>query len=160
MSIMRWTLYRRLKAIYGDMLRLTYGSETAYQRNKSGLGKTHINDARCISGHPDATPAEEYFYQKKVRRHNRQLHKLTILKGGTRKSNQAPHEVKGFRLFDKVLFDGTECFVFGRRSSGYFDLRKLDGTKIHASASYKKLKLLERPRGLLTERRNALLSHL
>jgi hypothetical protein len=38
-------------------------------------------------------------------------------------------------------------------SSGYFDLRKLDGTKIHASANYKKLKLLEKPKTLLYERR-------
>ena len=37
-----------------------------------------------------------------------------------------------------------ECFIFGRRSIGYFDLRTLEGTKIHASASYKKLKLLEK----------------
>ena len=37
-----------------------------------------------------------------------------------------------------------ECFIFGRRSTGYFDLRKLEDAKIHASASYKKLKLLER----------------
>ncbi len=61
-----------------------------------------------------------------------------------------------FRLFDKVLYDGKECFVFGRRSSGYFDLRKLDGTKVRTSASCKKLRLLEQSHGQIIERRMAI----
>ena len=97
-----------------------------------------------------------WYAVKKIRRHNRQIHKANILKGGVKKLNQAPFEVCGFRLFDKVLYDGKECFVFGRRSSGYFDLRLLDGTKIHASASYKKLQILERPQGQIAERRMAI----
>ena len=157
MSIMRWILYERLKAIYGDKLHLTYGSTTAYVRNKAGLGKTHAIDARCISGNPNAEPSDCVYYQKKVRCHNRQIHKATIGKGGIRKRNQADYLVKGFRLFDKVRFDGKICFIFGRRSSGYFDLRKLDGTKVHASASYKKLTPLEKPTGLITERRTMFL---
>ncbi|OQP16623.1 hypothetical protein B1693_07295 [Geobacillus zalihae] len=39
------------------------------------------------------------------------------------------------------------------RSSGYFDLRLLDGTKVHASASWKKLKRVEHASTLLIERR-------
>ena len=153
MSIMRWQLYERLKSIYDDRIHLTYGSTTSYLRNEAKLEKTHAIDARCISGHPNAEPANEIFYTKKVRCHNRQIHKATILKGGVRKRNQASYEIKGFRLFDKVLFEKEECFIFGRRSSGYFDLRKLDGKKVHPSASYKKLKLLEKGKSYLTERR-------
>lgn len=89
---------------------------------------------------------------KQVRKHNRQIHKTKILKGGKRKLNQAPYLVKGFRLFDKVLFNGQVCFISGRRNSGYFDLRKLDGTIIHRSANYKKLKLLEHANTMLIER--------
>lgn len=33
--------------------------------------------------------------------------------------------------------NNIECFVFGRRNTGYFDLRHLDGTKVHASAKAK-----------------------
>ena len=40
-----------------------------------------------------------------------------------------------------------------RRKTGYFDLRKLDGTKIHASAKASGLKLLERAKTFLIERR-------
>ncbi|MBO6159194.1 MAG: HNH endonuclease, partial [Firmicutes bacterium] len=71
---------------------------------------------------------------------------------GIRKANQAPYLVKGFRLFDRVMYHGQECFIFGRRISGYFDLRRLDGTKIHASASWKHILLLETKSYVLTER--------
>ena len=46
----------------------------------------------------------------------------------------------------------TECFIFGRRATGYFDLRKLNGTSIHKSASVKNIKLLEKRSTLLIER--------
>jgi N6-L-threonylcarbamoyladenine synthase len=94
-----------------------------------------------------------WYYIKQVRRHNRQIHKANILKGGKKKLNQAPYLVKGFRLFDKVKYKGEECFIFGRRSSGYFDLRKLDGTVIHRSANCKDLKLISKAKTLLWERR-------
>lgn len=155
MSIMRWTLYRRLKTLYGNKLHMTYGSTTSYRRNTADLQKTHVNDARCISGHPDAAPCGEVFFQKKVRCHNRQIHKTKIYRGGVRKRNQASYIVKGFRLFDKVEYMGQECFVFGRRSSGYFDIRRLDGTKVHAGVSYKKLRFLETRHAILIERRTA-----
>lgn len=152
MGIMRWTFYNKLKELYPSVS-MTYGYLTKNTRITNNLPKTHYIDARCISKHPLAEPLGYYFYQKKVRCHNRQIHKATILKGGYRKLNQAPYIVKGFRLFDKVLYNNQECFIFGRRSSGYFDLRLLDGTKINASASYKKLKLLETSKTILTERR-------
>ena len=90
-----------------------------------------------------------------MRCHNRQIHKLTISKGGYRKNNQASKYVFGYQLFDKVLYKGEECFIFGRRSNGYFDLRHLDGTKVSAGVSYKKLKLLEKRKSYLTERRKS-----
>lgn len=152
MGIMRWAFYNKLKKLY-PAVSLTYGYLTKNTRIRNGLQKTHCVDARCISGHPQAEPLGYYFYQKKIRCHNRQIHKYTILKGGCRKRNQAPYLVKGFRLFDRVGYNNQECFIFGRRSSGYFDLRKLDGTKIHASTSYKKLSLLEPRKTMLCERR-------
>ena len=155
MSVMRWKLYERLKTVYRDKLHMTCGSTTSYRRNTAGLSKTHVNDARCISGYPDAAPCGEAFFQKKVRCHNRQIYKAKIYKGGVRKRNQAPYLVKGFRLFDKVEYMGQECFIFGRRSSGYFDIRRLDGTKVHAGVSYKKLRFLETRHTMLTERRTA-----
>ena len=74
------------------------------------------------------------------------------MKGHYRKRNQADYEVHGFKLFDKVLFQNIECFIFGRRSTGRMDIRKLDGTHINASANYKKIKILENSKHILTER--------
>lgn len=108
-------------------------------------------DAFCIAGNLGAKRLGEFLFQKQARRNNRQIHKLSILKGSLRKRNQAPFEVKGFRLFDKVAYQGEEGFIFGRRSSGFFDIRRLDGTRISAGINYKKLRLLEKRRTYLTE---------
>ena len=79
--------------------------------------------------------------------------KYVVIKGGRRKKNQAAYEVKGFRLFDKVRCDGQIGFIFGRRSRGYFDVRRLDGTRISACAKYNKLRLLQKRKSYLTELR-------
>ena len=157
MGIMRWTFYNKLKELYSNV-NLTYGYITKYNRIKNGLPKSHYIDARCISGNPMAKPLDYIFYQKKVRCHNRQIHKNTINKGGYRKLNQASKYVKGFQLFDKVLYNNKECFIFGRRSSGSFDVRFLDGTKLSAGVSYKKLKLLEKRKSYLIERKTVVSS--
>ena len=152
MGIMRWTLYNRLKTLYPN-IHLTYGYITKNTRIQNGLPKTHRIDALCISGHPQAKQLEHYYHIKEVRRHNRQIHKAKILKGGIRKLNQAPYLVHGFRLFDKIRYNGIECFIFGRRSTGYFDIRKVDGTVIHRSAKSKDLILVSKAKTLLWERR-------
>lgn len=152
MGIMRWFFYNRLKKLYANV-KMTYGYITKNIRITNNLPKDHRVDARCISKNPLARPLDNWFYIKQVRKHNRQIHKAKILKGGIKKLNQAPYEVKGFRLFDKVKYEGKECFIFGRRSSGYFDIRKLDGTVISRSVSYKKLKLVDIRQSLLWENR-------
>ena len=154
MGVMRWAFYNRLKERYPNVS-LTYGYITKNTRIKNGLPKEHYIDARCISGNPSAVSDGTYYYQKKVRCHNRQIHKNTILKGDIRKRNQAPYFVKGFRLFDKVLYKGQECFIFGRRSTGRMDLRLLDGTHINASVGYKNIRLIDSRKNYITERRTA-----
>ncbi len=152
MSIMRWAFYNKLKELYPNV-NLTYGYITKNTRINNSLPKEHYIDARCISDNPKAISNGAVYYQKKVRCHNRQIHKNTILKGGIRKRNQAEYKVKGFRLFDKVLYKGQECFIFGRRASGYMDVRLLDGSHINASVGYKNLKLIEPRSNYLIEKR-------
>ena len=154
MGIMRWTFFERLKASYPEIkVRNTYGYLTKHRRITYGIEKTHCADAYCIAGNLAAKRLSGYFFQKQTRKHNRQIHKLSILKGGLRKKNQAPYEVKGFRLFDKVKAFGEEGFIFGRRASGCFDVRRLDGTRISAGISHKKLSLVEKRKTYLTEYR-------
>lgn len=152
MGIMRWAFYNKLKATYPDV-RLTYGYITKNTRIRNELPKEHYVDARCISGNPLAKSDGTVFYYRKVRCHNRQIHKNTIQKGGVRKRNQAPYVVHGFRLFDSVRWKGIDCFVFGRRATGRMDLRLLDGTHINASVGAKQFKLLAARKNYLVERR-------
>lgn len=156
MGIMRWAFYNKLKEIYPNV-HMTYGYITKNKRIEHGLPKEHYIDARCISDYPEAIHPwnkTEVYYQKKVRCHNRKIHKMSILKGGVRKLNQTEYLVKGYRLFDRVQYQGKQYFIFGRRKSGFFDIRTLDGEKVNkGSISYKKLKLLEISKKFLTERK-------
>jgi len=156
MGIMRWRMYEQAKEMFSHV-HLTYGYLTKQTRIAHKLEKSHVLDARCISGHPLAVSDGAWHLMKYMRRNNRQLHKATIKKGSKRQRNTAPKYVHGFRLFDCVNYQGKCCFVFGRRSSGYFDLRTLDGVKITASASYKKLTIVQRASASLVERRAAFL---
>ena len=153
MGIMRWALYNELKCKYPNVHN-TYGYITKNTRIENNLPKEHFVDARCISGNPIAKSLDIVYYQKKVRCHNRQIHKSTIFKGSYRKRNQAEYIVKGFRLYDKVAYEDREYFIFGRRQSGFFDLRDLSGIKVNkGSLSYKKIKFLEPRQYYLCERR-------
>ena len=142
MSIMRWRVYNDLKQALDIPVRLTYGYLTKYTRNEHGLEKFHAVDARCISGNPTACPVGEQFCFKQLRRHNRKVMKSNMLNGGRWKHNQAPREIKGFRLFDIVLYNNMPAYVHGRRSTGYFVVKDLEDNTLSNSASYKSLKLI------------------
>lgn len=159
MGIMRPTLMQRLCAELTIPVVETRGYITKATREKLlVLPKSHTNDALAIAqgkhgfkvGYlPGIKQVDKIYTIRPARHHNRQLHKATILKGGVRKSNQAEKYVFGYRLFDKVLYRGVECFIFARRSRGQFLLRKISGEKVKDSASYKHLKLLERSQSYL-----------
>lgn len=154
MGTMRWALLDTAKALYepaGISVKNTYGYITKNTRIENSLPKEHRIDARCISGHPKAKDPEEWFLMQKVRRHNRQLHKMTIQKDGIRKSNQAPYKVKGFRRFDVVKARGRLWYVHGRRASGAFVLKNLDGEKLEISPS--KIVLVAKQNAFVIERR-------
>ena len=150
MGVMRWEVYNKLKNIYSDV-ELTYGYKTKNTRIEHNLPKEHYIDARCISGHPDAVSDGTVYYQKKVRCHNRQIHKFRINKGGVRKLNKAPYLVKGFCLFDKVKAKGKEWYIHGRRLKGSFVLKTVQGEVLEITPS--KIRKLYSQHGYITERR-------
>lgn len=153
MGIMRDTLLRRLREELDIPVKNTFGYITKLQRETHCIAKSHTNDARCITGHPDAEPNDVIYYSRALRHHNRQLHKANPIKGGIRKRNQVPYEVFGFRLWDKVLYNGQECFISGRRQTGSFALKTFTGKKASDGVTYKKLTLLEKAENYITERR-------
>lgn len=140
MGIMKWKLYDELKSKY-DNVSMTFGYITKYNRIKYGIEKSHTSDAFVISRNFNAKRIERQYLKRLVRRHNRQIHKMKILKGGKKKNNQAPFEVFRFRLFDKVLYNNEICFIYGRRKSGNFNIRDFNGEN-PKDVSHKKLKLI------------------
>jgi len=144
MGIMRKTLMQRLKTMFPTVkVCETYGYITKYWRERKNIEKTHISDAFVVAKNFDAARLNKSLLIVPKRQHNRQIHKCKISKGGVRKLNQAPKYVFGYQLFDRVRYLGQEGFIFGRRASGYMDIRKLDGTRIHAGISYKKIQRIE-----------------
>jgi hypothetical protein len=139
MGIMKWKLYEELKSRY-DNVSMTFGYITKHNRIKYGIEKSHTSDAFVISRNFNALMLKYHYKVRLVRRHNRQIHKQKVLKGGVKKPNQSPFEVFGFRLFDRVMFEGDCHFIFGRRKSGSFNIRDIDGGN-QRDVTYKKLKL-------------------
>lgn len=125
MGIMKWRLYDELKSKYPNV-NMTFGYITKHNRIQNNIEKSHISDAFVISGNFKAERFNDYYLLRKTRRHNRQIHKAKILKGGKKKQNQADFEVKGFRLFDRVKYNGKTMFVASRRSSGSFVIRDIN----------------------------------
>lgn len=142
MGVIRKEVYRMSRIVNNTItcpVNITYGYITKNTRSKYGLPKEHTIDARCISGNPLATSNGTTYLIRPMRKHNRQLHKASILKGGVRRNNQAPKEVFGFRLMDTVKYNGLVCYVNGRRASGYFSLVDINGKVLTNSVSYKEL---------------------
>ncbi len=149
MNSVRWKLVKQLYKVMPDSVSHTYGYITKFNRKTLGIEKSHNNDAFVIAGGSKQKRLGCKYFIKEVRKCNRKLHR------GKRSEirNTAPRFIQGFQRYDKVLFNGIECLVYGRRTSGYFDLKRLDGKKIHSSANYKDLVLLESAGTFLTERR-------
>ena len=144
-------LVNKLRAL-GNVVFHTYGYITKQKRAELDLPKSHTNDAFLIAGGTIQNRVGVEYLMQQVRKCNRKLFK------GDRShiKNTAERFICGFQRFDRVLWRRIECFIFGRRKTGYFALRKLDGTKIHASAKAKELSLLERAKTLLIERKASL----
>lgn len=84
MGIMKWKLYEELKSRY-DNVSMTFGYITKHNRIKYGIEKNHTSDAFVISRNFNAKRIEYQYLKRLVRRHNRQIHKMKILKGGKKK---------------------------------------------------------------------------
>lgn len=137
-----------------------YGYITKINRELLCLPKTHYYDACCIGTIPERLALPDvYTYYKQVPKCSRTL---TRRKGKNKKacSNKLPYQVNGFRMWDKVRFDGLVGYISGRRSSGYFKISDLYGKMIKDGVSYKKLTLLQHNGSILSEQMPALLSQI
>jgi len=126
---------------------VTFGYITKAKRMTLGLPKTHINDAFVIAGGHEQQRVPVCYLGVFARRQNRKL-----FKGARSHIRNTIASAKGFRRGDRVrLPDGREGFIYGLRSSGYFDVRRLNGEVLSHSISWKKLRRLEGGRTLRIE---------
>ena len=150
MNVFRYVLLDELREMFSNIpVRITFGYITWWNRVKYKIKKSHASDAFVISKNFNAKPLDCIYKGIQVRRHNRKIHKDKILKGGRRQNHQAKHFIHGFALNDRVRFNGIECFVHGRRTSGQFVLTDIDGTIIHGWVVYKKIKRIKYERSMI-----------
>lgn len=131
---------------------VTYGFITKENRIRLGLPKSHINDAFVVAGGWKQSRAQNMYFGVFARRQNRKL-----FKGSRSHLRNTIPGAKGFRRGDRVqLPDGRQGFIYGLRSSGNFDIRRLDGTALSHWINYKKLRRLEGARTLRIERNSTI----
>jgi hypothetical protein len=132
----------------------TDGALTAANRKVIGLWKSHANDAVCALEVPDnlVLPGREVRVVRRPRGTRR-------LVNGVRGEHavRLSREVKGFRQWDCVRWNGRRCYIKGRRSTGSFLLSDLEGNKVKDGVGYKKLRLIRRVSGFQWETRARLL---
>ena len=153
MNLIKDRIFSKLRELYPNIpIWRTYGYITKRNRRKYNIEKSHANDAFVIAKNFKAEPLDYMFKGFQVRRHNRKIHKDTILKGNKLKKNQSEHLMFGFARFDRVRYDGKECFVYGRRTSGQFDLRDIDGSVITHSVTKNKIKLIRHENSIIIKK--------
>lgn len=113
----------------------TFGYETKIKRGVLGFPKDHYVDALLAS----TVEGEVVDFPTTV------FCKRLVSQGDYQQTSGAHSQQKiptgklfGFRKFDLITTEKGVGFVKGKRSSGYFAIAKLDGTKVHDSVNVKK----------------------
>lgn len=149
MNIIMERLYKYLKNTYPNV-KDTYGYITKNIRETYDLPKEHYIDARCITGHPLARTDGTLYQRRKLRCHNRQIHRMTPMKKGIRRRSQSEYKIFGFRLYDKVKCKDQIGYITGKRTRGSFTIKTYNGQKLTDGISYKKLRFLETRKNYIT----------
>ncbi len=155
MNATRWTLYTQLKNT-GLPVECGTGARTKKQRLEYGLPKEHYYDACCVGA---STPSKLVFATeyasvfRAVGRGNRQMCNPDRY-GFPRGYKQRQKQYFGFQTGDIVKaeapggkYAGTWTGRVAIRSSGYFDLKDVNGRRICQGINYKYCRLIQRADG-------------
>lgn len=151
MNAMKKAVYNEAISIFGkEKVEITFGYKTKFIRIQNGISKSHLSDARVISGNPKAKPLDSCFFIRYVPRHTRSLHVMKPSKGGIRRSTVASHWIGKSRLqrYDFVQYGNIKAFISGS-TNGRPVLRNMDWTLAvdKSSVSAKSVKLIYRKKG-------------
>lgn len=149
MGIMKWKLFNQLNLDYPNAA-LTYGYLTKMKRIEHGLSKSHINDAFCIAENLKANRLPDSYTMRKVRSHDRKLHKTCYAKGGKKIKIRGDYLVHGYRNFDQVEVNNQVGFVTTRRTKGNFVVSDVLKSKI-MECSPKKLSFIAHSNNILIQ---------
>ena len=134
MGIMRWKLLDELSLVFPNVDK-TYGYITKNNRIMNNIEKSHNNDAFCIAGNFNAARSNTFIMMRKVRSHDRVLHKTCFVKGGKKIKTRGNYIVHGFRNFDVVRTPNGNGFVTTRRKDGDFIVSNIEKNKIYRGSS-------------------------
>jgi hypothetical protein len=131
-----------------------FGYETKFKREQClGWAKSHAADAVAISCEDGETVDPLATVYRKLHVSGGDYQQTS----GKRSEQRIPTgKLFGLRKFDKVETPHGIGFVKGKRSTGYFAIATLDGTKIHASAKALNCKRISARSTTLTERHRLL----
>jgi 5-methylcytosine-specific restriction endonuclease McrA len=113
----------------------TFGYETKLKRESLNLPKEHYFDAVaiCLSEEEGVHFSDNVIFKRHVSHGDYQQ------TSGARSEKKIPTgKLYGIRKFDRVRTPKGTGFVKGKRSTGFFAISELDGTKIHDSVNVKK----------------------
>ncbi len=113
----------------------TFGYETKFKREHLDLAKTHYNDAVAICSEVGEynQPTNFVYYKRHIAKGDYQQ------TSGSHSDKAIPTgKLFGLRKFDLVETPKGKGFIKGKRSSGYFALMDIDGSKITDSVNVKK----------------------
>jgi len=113
----------------------TFGYKTKFKREQLDLIKTHYNDAVAICSEvgEDNQPTNLVYYKKHIAKGDYQQ------TSGNHSDKKIPTgKLYGLRKFDLVQTTKGKGFIKGKRSSGYFALMDIEGSKITDSVNVKK----------------------
>jgi hypothetical protein len=126
----------------------TFGYITKSKRIEARLPKSHVNDAFVMAGGREQARVDVQYLGAFTRRQNRKLRK-----GARSHIRNTIPQAFGFKRGDRVrMLDGREGFIYGLRSSGYFDVRSIAGEVLSHSIGHKKLQRLDIARTLRIEK--------
>jgi 5-methylcytosine-specific restriction endonuclease McrA len=119
----------------------TDGTLTSRNRKAAKLEKSHAADALCALEAPkdiQIPPRQILFVARSAG--TRQL--VNGVRGEHK--TRLGREIKGFRQWDEVIWNGSRCYVKGRRKTGKFLLSNVYGQNVKDGVSFKKLRLIHR----------------
>ena len=148
----RIQLIKKLKEIFNNRVKFTYGYLTKLHRRELGLPKTHANDAIAMTGFTNPKDISTLTVIRQVRKKKRSLHEAAPRKGRTNPNTESKRNPKNTKqvkvkngdlwcLWDKVKIDGQTGFISGF-TGNYAYAQDIDGNYIKMEGkNYKQVSL-------------------